>query len=87
MSLDRLREHRQLWAAKPVLAGVYEPWFDALLAQAPHGQRVLEIGAGPGFLRGHAQARRPDLRWTATDIIGTPWNDVAADGTRLPFTA
>jgi len=85
MSLERLREHRRTWAEKPVLAAVYEPWFAALLGQAPAGARVLEIGAGPGFLREHAARRRPDLRWIATDIIGTPWNDVAADGTRLPF--
>ena len=87
MSRQRLDEHRRLWAAKPVLAEVYRPWFDALLAEAPQGGRVLEIGAGPGFFREHARAARPDLRWVATDIIGTPWNDVAADGTRLPFAA
>ena len=85
MSRERLDEHRRLWASKPVLAAVYAPWFDALLEQAPAGGRVLEIGAGPGFLRDHARQRRADLRWIATDIVGTPWNDVAADGTRLPF--
>ncbi len=87
MSRRRLDEHRRLWSAKPVLAEVYRPWFDALLAEAPGGGRVLEIGAGPGFFRDHAREARPDLRWVATDIIGTPWNDVAADGTRLPFAA
>ena len=87
MSRERLDEHRRIWAAKPVLAAVYRPWFDALLEQAPPGGRALEIGAGPGFLRDHARRNRPDLRWTATDIIATPWNDVAADGTRLPFAS
>ena len=85
MSRERLDEHRRIWAGKPVLEGVYAPWFDALLAQAGSGHRVLEIGAGPGFLGAHARRRRPDLRWVATDIIGAPWNDVAADAGRLPF--
>lgn len=85
MSRERLDEHRRIWAGKPVLEGVYAPWFDVLLAQAGTGQRVLEIGAGPGFLGAHARRRRPDLRWIASDIIGAPWNDVAADAGRLPF--
>ena len=85
MSSQRLEDHRAVWKQKPVLADVYEPWFDALLEQAPRGDRVLEIGAGPGFFRAHARARRPDLRWVASDIIAVPWNDVAADGARLPF--
>ncbi len=87
MSRERLEEHRRIWAQKPVLAGVYAPWFDALVEMAGHGQRVLEIGAGPGFLGAHARSRRPDLRWVATDIIGAPWNDVAADAGRLPFAS
>ena len=85
MSLDRLAEHRATWARKPVLAQVYAPWFDALVDQAPAGTPVLEIGAGPGFLRDHARRRRAGLQWVATDIIGAPWIDVAADGSRLPF--
>lgn len=87
LSLQRLEEHRRIWGAKPVLSLVYEPWFDALLDQAGSAQRVLEIGAGPGFLGAHARRRRPDLRWVATDILAAPWNDVAADAARMPFAA
>lgn len=87
MSRARLDEHRRIWSVKPVLAGVYEPWFDALLDHAGNAHRVLEIGAGPGFLAAYARRRRPDLRWVATDIIGAPWNDLAADAGRLPFAA
>jgi SAM-dependent methyltransferase len=87
LSLTRLEEHRRIWNAKPVLGLVYEPWFDALLAQAPQGGRVLEVGAGPGFLAEYARARRPDLRWIGTDVLAAPWNDVAADGGRMPFAA
>jgi SAM-dependent methyltransferase len=85
VSLERLEDHRRIWSGKPVLQRVYEPWFDALLAEAGRGQHVLEVGAGPGFLAAHARARRPDLRWVATDVLAAPWNDVAADAGRMPF--
>ena len=59
VSVERLHEHRRLWRVKPVLGLVYAPWFDALLAEAaPSGARVLEVGAGPGFLSAHAHDRR-----------------------------
>jgi len=85
VSVERLREHRRLWERKPVLARVYEPWFDALLDEAPRGARVLEVGAGPGLLEPRARQRRPDLRWIATDLHAVPWNDLAADAGRLPL--
>lgn len=85
MSLERLDEHRRLWERKPFLRDVYQVWFDALLNTLPRGARALEMGAGPGFLSAYAHERRPDLRWIATDILPTPWNDVTADGLRLPF--
>jgi SAM-dependent methyltransferase len=87
VSLERLQEHRRLWAAKPVLARVYEPWFATLLDAAPRGGRVLEAGAGPGFLKDAARARRGDLRWIASDLHPTPWNDLAADAGRLPLAS
>lgn len=84
MSRARLDEHRSVWAGKPVLAPVYGVWFDALLDQVPSG-RVLEVGAGPGFLGEYARRRRPDLDWIAADIIPAPWNDLAADALDLPL--
>jgi SAM-dependent methyltransferase len=84
VSLERLHEHRRLWRAKPLLARVYEPWFSALFDAAPRGARVLEAGAGPGLLKEAARARRPDLRWIASDLYPAPWNDLAADAGRLP---
>lgn len=85
MSIERLHEHRRLWRSKPSLALVYAPWFEALLAVAPRGSRVLEVGAGPGFLGAHARDRRPDLRWIASDLHPAPWNTLAADAGRLPL--
>lgn len=87
MSLERLEDHRRIWAEKPVLARVYEPWFDALLDHAPPHERVLEVGAGPGMMAAHARRRRPDLRWVSSDLLPAPWNDVAADAGRMPFAA
>jgi len=85
VSLDRLREHRAIWAAKPVLADVYRVWFDALLEPLPRGCRVLELGAGPGLLAEHARRHRGDLVWIASDLVRAPWNDLVADGLSLPF--
>jgi SAM-dependent methyltransferase len=87
VSLERLHEHRRLWRLKPVLARVYAPCFDVLLAVAPRGSRVLEVGAGPGFLGAAARDRRPDLRWIASDLLPAPWNTLAADAGRLPLAA
>jgi SAM-dependent methyltransferase len=85
VSVERLLDHRLLWEAKPVLARVYAPWFEALLAEAPEGARVLEVGAGPGFFSAFAGSRRPDLRWIASDLHPVAWNTLAADAGRLPI--
>jgi SAM-dependent methyltransferase len=85
MSIERLREHRRLWDSKPLLRSVYRVWFDRLLRDLPGARRVLEVGAGPGLLSGHARERRPDVRWVASDILPAPWNELVADGACLPF--
>lgn len=86
-SRARLEEHRRIWESKPVLAKVYRPWFDALLSEVEPRSRALEVGAGPGFLSEYARSARPDVDWLASDLVVTPWNDLAADGLRLPFAA
>ena len=83
----RLVEHRRIWEGKPVLSRVYAVWFDALLAGLPPRARVVEVGAGPGFLSAHARGRGAGITWVATELLETPWNDVVADGLRLPFRA
>jgi SAM-dependent methyltransferase len=85
VSLGRLEEHREIWRTKPVLADIYAIWFRALLARTPSGARVLEVGAGPGFLAEYARQHRPDVSWVATDVIKAPWVDLVADGLRLPI--
>jgi SAM-dependent methyltransferase len=87
LSLARLAEHARLWQVKPVLRLVYAQWFDALLREAPTGSRVVEVGAGPALFARHARQRRPDLRWTASDLAPAPGNDVVADAHALPFRA
>lgn len=87
MSLDLLREHRRIFAAKKGLPEVYGVWFDRLLQGLPVNGRVLEVGAGPGLFAPHASEARPDLRWIALDLIEAPWNDVVADAQILPFGA
>jgi SAM-dependent methyltransferase len=85
VSLARLAEHRALWAKKPVLARLYEPWFELLLAACPRDAHVLEVGAGPGFLAAFAARRRPDLRLFASDLHPAAWNALAADAFHLPL--
>jgi SAM-dependent methyltransferase len=82
---ERLAEHRRIWRSKPVLSRVYGVWFQALLDHLDPRARVLEVGAGPGFLSEYARARDGEMAWVATDLLETPWNDLVADGLRLPF--
>lgn len=84
MSHHLLLEHRRVWQEKEVLARVYGPWFEALLAEVPAGGHALEVGAGPGFLAQHARATRSDMTFTALDVLPSTWNDLVGDGLRLP---
>jgi SAM-dependent methyltransferase len=85
LSLERLLDHRRIWEAKPELRAVYGVWFDQLLDGIPSDTRVLEVGAGPGFLATAARERRPDLRWLSSDLLAAPWNALVADAGRLPL--
>ncbi len=85
MSRALLDDHRRVWRAKPALHRIYGVWFDAILREAPPAARVLEVGAGPGFLGAHASSTRPDLQWVASDIETVPWLDLAADCLRIPL--
>jgi len=84
VSVERLAGHARIWEGKPVLRQVYAEWFESLLSEVPEGARVVEVGAGPALFAGYARRRRPDLRWTATDLAPAPGNDVVADAHALP---
>lgn len=85
MSREQLERHLAIWRRKPELLAVYEVWFDLLLETLPRGAVTVEVGAGMGTFAAHARRRRPDLRWIATELAVTGWNDVVADALRLPF--
>jgi SAM-dependent methyltransferase len=82
---DRLLEHRRIWRERPILQEVYRDWFEIFLEALPMAARVVEVGAGPGFLTEHARLHRPDLRWIATELLDVPWNDAVANAEQLPF--
>ena len=86
-TLEQLAQHRVVWERKPALRAVYAVWFTQVLDKLPHGARVLEVGTGPGTFTEFVRARRPDLRWIATDVVSTPWVTLAADALRLPLAA
>ncbi|MBN2370159.1 MAG: class I SAM-dependent methyltransferase [Vicinamibacteria bacterium] len=85
MSLARLEEHRRVWNRKRALARIYGVWFNRLLAELRADSRVLEVGAGPGFLSDYARRHRADLRLWSCDLIAAPWNDFTANGESLPI--
>jgi SAM-dependent methyltransferase len=85
MSRAVLEEHRRVWRDKPILDGIYRVWFDLLAAEVPPRGCALEVGSGPGFLRSHLRRHRPDVRFVASDLLPTPWNDLAADCLHLPL--
>jgi SAM-dependent methyltransferase len=82
---DWISRHRSLWAAKAGLRHYYRhEIFDPLLAAvAPgSGDVILEIGAGPGFLRVYAGNR---LRLVTTDIEPASGADSICDVHDLPY--
>lgn len=65
---------------KRFLRRLYQEWYETILALIPSGEgRVLELGAGAGFLREYV----PDL--LATEVFPTAGVDVVADAAALPL--
>ncbi|MEQ1575477.1 MAG: methyltransferase domain-containing protein [Vicinamibacterales bacterium] len=65
---------------KALLLDVYRQWYDELAAEIPPGPgRILELGAGAGFLT----ERIPNA--ITSDLMPAPGVDLLADGAALPF--
>lgn len=78
MSERILNEHRIAWQAKPVLRAIYADFYRRIIAVCRPGPS-LEIGGGSGNLKEFAS------HVVSTDVVPTPWLDVAADAQALPF--
>jgi SAM-dependent methyltransferase len=77
--LDYVQQHRQIWAARPELRSVYETFFRQLLDAVSGRNPIVELGAGPGFLKEYFP------RLISTDVLSTPWVDIVCDGCAMPF--
>jgi len=74
-----LARHRAVWEARPELRQVYREWFARLLGAVEGLDPVVEVGAGPGFLKEFAP------RLVATDVVAGLRVDVRCDADVLPF--
>ncbi len=71
---------RRIIAEKPFLRSVYRDWYGGIArAIPPGGGRVLELGAGAGFLADYIA----DL--ITSDLLPCPNVDAVFDGHALPF--
>lgn len=71
---------RQIIQEKPLLRRVYIEWYNFFLRKLPKGKgRVLELGAGAGFLR----TLIPDV--ICSDIMSLRNVDVVCSGQAIPF--
>ncbi len=71
-------EFRAVWDAKPVLRAVYGDYYDRMRGWLRDGT-TIEVGAGSGNLG----AALPGA--LSSDIVPSPWLDLAVDAQRLPF--
>jgi SAM-dependent methyltransferase len=74
-----LARHRAVWKARPELRQVYREWFARLLGAVEGLDPVVEVGAGPGFLKEFAP------RLVSTDVVAGLRVDVRCDADVLPF--
>lgn len=78
--LGLVQTHRQIWRQRPELREVYGQFFRRLRDAACTSRPVVELGAGPGFLK----ESWPGL--ISTDVAPTSWIDVVCDGCNVPFS-
>jgi SAM-dependent methyltransferase len=77
--LEFIARHRSVWAVRPELRSVYHEFFAELLRAVQGRAPLVELGAGPGFLKEY----HPGL--ISTDVVATRWVDVVCDACALPF--
>jgi SAM-dependent methyltransferase len=76
----KILEQREVWARKPAVRAIYADYYRRILAHCRPG-RTIEIGGGSGNLKEYLPAS------ISTDIVPSPWLDLAADAQRLPFAS
>lgn len=79
IATETLERHRRILRGRPELREAYRELLARLLAEVGDRRPILEVGAGPGFLKECC----PDL--IATDVVASPWIDAACDAGHLPF--
>jgi hypothetical protein len=75
---EPLHGYQNVWEQKPVLAVIYDDFYDRIIGACVPG-RSIEIGGGIGNLKRRMGAV------IATDIQFAPWLDCVADAQFLPF--
>jgi ubiquinone/menaquinone biosynthesis C-methylase UbiE len=55
-------------AKGPLFRRIYRRFVDDVAGEAPLKARLLDVGAGPGYLLCYLSPRRPDLRLVALDL-------------------
>jgi SAM-dependent methyltransferase len=74
-----LENQAAAWQRKSALRALYRHWFDLVGSRLVDRGPTLELGCGCGELGDHLGSV------IRSDNVATPWCDVVADGTRLPF--
>lgn len=57
-----------LMARGPLFGRIYRRLGNDVAGNTPFGARLLDVGAGPGYLMCHLAPKRPDLRLVALDL-------------------
>ncbi|PIY53807.1 MAG: SAM-dependent methyltransferase [Zetaproteobacteria bacterium CG_4_10_14_0_2_um_filter_55_20] len=78
MPCNLFDQYLTIWKRKKVLRLIYEDYYKRLISFSVQGMS-LEIGGGSGNLKGYLK----DV--VSTDIVPSPWLDLAADAQQLPF--
>lgn len=78
--MEKLIEHRKVWAAKKILREAYADWYRAIVEDLhDDGGPTIEIGGGSGNFK---QYKRDII---ATDIEPCPWLNICHDAHCMPF--